>query len=492
MNNFVALVIVVLYVVALFVFSFYAKKRQERIEKSKMASGDSYLLATRSLGPVLVCVTLMGVALGANGTVGIAQNGYIFGISAGWYDGGFAIGILVGAFLFIKKLRSLKLRSISEMYGDCYGGGTRKMASFAQIAINFFIMIGQYIGGGTILHALLPEYFSMTGGMIVSAIIFLAIALIGGMGSTAVTNIINIVILYVAVILAVGFTLSGVGGFSRLMENLPSPVHMEPVKGLGWGMLICYVLLFIFYIPTAQSSLQMVFAAKDDKSAVRGYFWGGILVLPFGFCTALIGIAAAIMFPELGVENSALALPSVIMTFPSVVAGIVLSGMWSANVSTATALIIANSSLFLNDLIQPARKEKLSGPKEVQVSRLITVAFTAVTLFCAFFVRFLLQFITMGLSMCFAFFLLMGATFYFPKVCKRSTAMVTLAASVVVVAMWMIFPIFSSFLPHVIYLQMIVCTLVFLATVLFDKRPALFRTPEKAAEFESRYGIKLS
>ncbi len=471
-SNTIALLVVVFYMVALICFSFYARYVQAKKSKDG-ASGESFLLANRSFGTVLVMVTIIGVALGANGTVGIAQNGYGFGISAGWYDGAFAIGIIITAFLFVKKLRSLNLSTISQIYGDYYGEKTRLVSSIGQLFMNFCIMIAQHIAGGAILSSLLPQYFTLTSGMILSAIIFLAISSIGGMMSTGITNVINIGLLYVSVIIAVIFTIKGVGGIEPLMAGLPDrETFLHPIDGLGIGVFISYLILFFVHVPTAQSTVQMIFAAKDEKSAVRGYLIGGLLVLPFGFATALIGMAGRVMFPAL--ENTAMALPAVIVTFPGIVAGIVLAGMWAADVSTGTSLILGNSALFINDIYKPLKKGK-TQIDEVKLSKIIGVIFTILTLFCAFYIKFLLQFITMGLSLCVAYFIILIASLYFPKLCKRNSAILTLIASFIVVALWMTVPAFKNMFSHVIYPQLIVCSLTFALVSVLDKTPAAFR-----------------
>ncbi|MBS7526735.1 sodium:solute symporter family protein [Fusibacter paucivorans] len=471
-SNSIALLVVVAYMVALISFSFYARRMQAKRAKTG-ESGDSFLLANRSFGMVLVMVTIIGVALGANGTVGISQNGYAFGISAGWYDGAFAVGIVATAFLFVKKLRSLNLKTISQIYGDYYGEKTRFISSVGQLFMNFCIMIAQFIAGGAILSSLLPQYFTLSNGMLISGAIFLAIASIGGMMSTGITNVVNIVLLYISVILAVIFTLSSVGGWDVLVQSLPEPeTFLHPVDGLGVGVFISYLILFFVHVPTSQSTVQMIFAAKDEKSAFWGYLIGGLMVLPFGFATAMIGMAARVMFPTL--ENTAMALPSVIMTFPGVVAGIVLAGMWAADVSTATSLILGNSALFINDIYKPMRKSDTPFD-EVRFSKIVGVVFTVLTLFCAFFIKFLLKFITMGLSLCVAYFIILIASLYFPKLCKNSSAILTLLASFIVVALWMIVPAFSGMFSHVIYPQLIVCFTVFFLTAFFDKKPAAFR-----------------
>lgn len=58
-------------------------------------------------------------------------------------------------------------------------------------------------------------------------------------------------------------------------------------------------------------------------------------MLPVGFLSALLGVIAAEMYPDI---NAATALPRLIMTLNPWIAGITLASLWAADVSTACNL----------------------------------------------------------------------------------------------------------------------------------------------------------
>ena len=334
-NNFQALLVIIVYAVLLFGFSFIA----DRMVKKRAGTGtEAFLMAGRSFGTVLVLFMIVGAAIGANGTIGVAQLGYETGISAGWYSGAFGIAIVLTAFVFLPKLKKLNVTTISEVYGNYYNHNTRIMASVGQFIVNWSMMIAQYIAGGAILSSLLPQFFNMTTGMIFSAVLFIGISMIGGYMASGVTNVLNIIMVYIGVTVGAVFTILQVGGFKQFAMDMPNPeIMFSPYKGLGLSVVISYLILFICQIPTLQVTTQMIFSAKSEKAAKRGYIIGGILVFPIGFICALIGMAALIKLPNLA--DTATALPMVVMSFPPIVAGLVLAGMLAADVSTGTALI---------------------------------------------------------------------------------------------------------------------------------------------------------
>lgn len=484
-RNFTALLIVILYMVLLFAFSIYGRAKQRKAMLNS-SGAESFLLGGKSMGLVTVTVTVVGAAVGANGTVGIAQNAYSFGISAGWYDGAFGIGIVLTAFLFVKKLRTLNLNTISQIYGDYYGDKTRFMASAGQLLINFCITIAQYIGGGAILSSLLPQYFNMTSGMIVSFVIYVSICLIGGMFATGLTNIVNIVLLYATVIIAVILTVNDSGGWVNMVSQLPDPkLYTSLVDGLTLGVLIAYLILFLFNASCTQASTQMLFSSKDSKTAFWAFISGGLLVIPIGFGSAVIGMAGRVLFPA--IENTALVFPAVVMTFPGAIAGIVLSGMWAASVSTATTLIISGSNLFMTDIYGPLAKGGKDDKKDMKLSVIISIVFALLALFCAFYVTALLSFITTFSSIVAGYFVILVATLYFPRMCKSTTAMAIMIANALILIAWIFLPAIHL-VPHILYLQLGVSLILFFACYFLDSKPAYFRT----SDFAEKYGCARS
>jgi len=344
-------------------------------------------------------------------------------------------------------------------------------------------MVSQYVAGGAILNSLLPQYFSFKGGMILSAFLFLSIAMIGGLSSAGITNIVNIVLLYVSIAIAVIFAVTQAGGMQNIISNLPNKdVYLHPVKGLTLGVTISYLLLFLVNVPTGTASIQPAFSAKNEKAAFWGFLISGLLVLPFGFFTALLGMAATNLFP--GLKNTASALPMVITTFPGIIAGVVMAGLWAAVVSSATTYILGGSALFVNDIYRPLHKGKpVDNKKEIFLSKTACIVFALVSLFTAFYIDSLLKFTTMGLSLSVGYFIILIASLYLPKACKKATANAIIIMSFIDIAAWYAVPVFKAHLPHVVFLHLITCPIVFIIIALVDKRPAFFRTESYKLKF---------
>lgn len=422
----IALIIVIIYMLLLLGVSWYSTKLQEK------GDSDSFLFADNKLTWQLVGVMIGGLAIGGASTVGIAQNAYTAGMSAGWYDVAWAGGALFIGLVLAEKIRSSNYRTINEMWGTLFGEGFRGLSVIIQIGINTVIVALQIVAGGAILTALLPEFFTMATGLIVSAVMFAAIATIGGLWAASLSNVVNIIVIYVGIIMGVIAALKGFGGFEVINANLPVGMSGDGshwyslVKGMGMGAIIAwFITMFLQGIPNS-SIMQTIIAAKSPKEAKKGVVFAAALMIPAGFISALFGIMAASQFP--GLESSTMALPSVVMTVSPWIAGILLSGLWAADVSTATGLMVAISTMASRDVVMKYFKPDLSQKQQVTLSKVLIILTTIIAYLGATMVTSVLGAIMAALTLFAPYAIILTGVYLIPKMVKKATGWVTLIA----------------------------------------------------------------
>ena len=86
------------------------------------------------------------------------------------------------------------------MYGAVYGDKFLTVSVIVQILNMFVVNALQVYAGGAILSSLLPEYFNLSTGIIVSAGVFMVITFIGGLWAAALSNIVNVAVIYVGIL----------------------------------------------------------------------------------------------------------------------------------------------------------------------------------------------------------------------------------------------------------------------------------------------------
>ena len=300
----IQLFIVCAYIVLLFAISLFAKKRADK-------GASEYLFAGRKLGPGLIAVNITGLAVGAASTVGVAENAFSVGLAAGWYNAAWSAGALIMGLVAAGKYRALKATTIPDLFERYYDTKGRVVSAIGLLIIMLVITSLQYLAGGAILSALLPDIFSFKGGMITSAVVFIGITLIGGLWSSGLSNIVSVILIYVGVLYSTYAAVDQVGGLAVLASKLPAGKEwFNPFSGLPLAIVIGWFVVMITQAITAQGPVQIACGAKDASSAKKGFIWGAALIFPIGFLCALLGIIARVTSPNI---TATMALPSVVV-----------------------------------------------------------------------------------------------------------------------------------------------------------------------------------
>jgi len=368
----------------------------------------------------------------------------------------------------------MEVSTLPELFERHYSVPGRVIGVIGQLVLQIVITSLQYIAGGAILSSLLPNVFTFETGMFVTAVVFVGITLIGGFWAAGLTNIINVILIYIGVLLGAVIAVRKIGGFGEIAAQLPSGHPGFSLGGIGGLVILGWFLVMGTMAFSVQSVAQISFAAKDSSSARKGFILGGLIIFPVGFISAVIGIAATILHP--GIASTAEALPRTVLSLSPVVAGLVLAGLWAADVSTASALLVGSATLVVGDLIKRFFAPDLKEKGERIISRVSVLVLSIFTYILAVSVsEEILNTLLIGLCLTTAYTLVTLMTLFWPKVCRRGHATWTLLTSMSVLALWLIFPQIPSFfreihLPHPIYVCWIVSLLTFLTVAIIDKR----------------------
>lgn len=457
----IPLIIVSIYIALLFIISYYAKTR---------AAGNStnYVLAGRRLTTPLITVSIVGLAVGGASTIGVAEQAYKVGLSAGWYTTAWGIGAIVMGMLVAKKYRELNITTIPELLGRYYDKKGMIAGVACQIVIQLVVMSLQYIAGGSILHALVPEVFTFTSGILTSAAVFIGITAIGGMWSASLCNVLNVSLKYIGIILAVIFCITRGGGLENIKVQLPANVpYFDLFDGVGlWGIL-SWIIVLVTVNLSLQSIIQISLGAKDVQTARRGFIIGGLMMLPIGFVSAMLGVIAKTMFPD---ASPALALPMTIMSLNPVLAGITLAALWAADVSTACSLLLSSATLFSQDIYKKFINPAVSEKQFLAVTKGSVLVLGLLTLVFAMTISGIINTLMIGLSLTAAFSAIVLFTLFAPQLCRKNSAFYTILTGLAVLILWQTVPAVRVF-PHVIYLEWLACVGAFLLTYVLDQAP---------------------
>jgi SSS family solute:Na+ symporter len=151
------------------------------------------------------------------------------------------------------------------------------------------------------------------------------------------------------------------------------------------------------------------------------------------------------------------ALPRMVMDLPPLAAGIILAGLWAADVSTASALLLGSAALVSSDIVKRFFAPDLSAARDQALCRVTVAVLSVITLL-------------VGLTLTTAYTLVVLMTMYCPRLCRRSSATWTLSTTMLALTAWLVAPAEWRVLPHPIYLTWIVSIVTFLLVAVFNRR----------------------
>ena len=457
----IPLLIVILYVLLLFCISIYVSYSQKK-------DSENFLLYKGKNNAFVVAASIAGLAIGGASTIGIAENAFTVGLSAGWYDTAWAIGAVVSSMLAVRYLRRSQYTTISGLVRDLYGTKTSFIMVIAMCIIQSGIIALQYKAGGSILASLLPDIFTVQSGTFFSFLIFMLVAVIGGMGSVSLTNVLNLVLIYVGVILAAALVLWNHGGWEAidvLTKADPDTPYLSLTAGMGWMGILSWIVVMLGNTNSVQGVVQIGLPGKSDRSAAVGFIVGAILMVPVGFICALLGVASSALLPD---AEASVALPMILMSIPPVLGGITLSGLWAADMGTGCSMIIGLATTVSTDIIGKIPGVSLNDRQKHILNKVIVVLSSLVTYLIATQMGAILSAMQKALSLAIGTSFIVIGGLLCPKFSCRKAGFWTIMASIVSIVAWNMVPALVPVFKNVGFFMLAVCGAVFILISLVD------------------------
>ena len=451
--------IILVYIGVLFGISWYVKHKAA-------ASAEAYVLAGRKLTTPLIMVSIVGLAVGGASTIGVAEQAYKVGLSAGWYTAAWGIGAIVMGLTVAKKYRQLNITTVPELLERYYDRRSMIAGIGCQVLVQLVIMSLQYVAGGAILAALMPNIFTPVTGMLTSAVVFIGITLIGGMWSASQSNVLNVTLQYIGITVAAFLILGMAGGIDVVAIQAPSITSMDLISGVGPMTIITWIVVLITVNVSLQAIIQISLGAEDVQTARKGFIIGGLVMHACRFhrrsprCHRRRNVSAI---------SPTTALPKLIMSLNPWIAGVTLASLWAADVSTACNLLLSAATLYSHDIHKQFIDPNMSDKKYMTVTRISVLLLGLLTLGFALTISGIISTLMAGLSLMTAFAVIVLMTMYAPKYCSRQAAFYTILASIIVLVAWMFVPAVRV-LPHVIYAEWIVCAVTFCGISFVSKK----------------------
>jgi SSS family solute:Na+ symporter len=343
------LAVVAVYLVGMLAAGFWSQRRA--------TTQDQFLVAGRSVGPVLYSGTLAAIIIGGGATVGGVKLGYTYGLSGMWLVSMYGLGMIVMALVLVPRILELKLYTIAEILQRRYGPGARIAGGVVMGCYDFMIVVLSILAVGAIAEVI--GGISRVEAIVLCSAVMIAYSVLGGMWALTITDIFQFVIKTFGILLVLlPAAIVRAGGLGHMQQVLPDGFFS--LGHIGWDRVASFVTLYFLGILIGQDGWQRVFTAKNVKVARNGGVLVGLYCIAYAAAGALIGAAGRTLLPAL--PNPDLAFAAITqLVLPMGLRGLVLAASLAAIMSTATACLLATSTVFMEDVYLTLRGSSTTG-----------------------------------------------------------------------------------------------------------------------------------
>lgn len=332
----------------------------------KITTSDDFILAGKSLGPIVLMGTLLATWVGSGSVTG-GQNSmaYSFGL---WPALMSTIPSLIGIltiFIISSKIKHYGKHTVAEILEIKYGKWSSLLAAVIIILAFVGIVSYQFQGLGFILSV--STGISPEMGTIIGAVIIIFLACIGGLMSVAPTDAASAFLVIISLIIALPLAISIGGGWDQIVANVPDS-HTTFTGGLSFLQLMGYYLPTLFLLLGDQNIYQRITASTNDKttkSGTAGWIIGLIIVTPI---ISVLAFISRSLFPNIDPGMAVIALTSVL---PLAVGGILIAALTAFIVTTGNSYLLSAATSVIYDFFAKYIKTDINDQQKLVYTRVL-------------------------------------------------------------------------------------------------------------------------
>lgn len=352
------LLVIGTYLIGISIYGWYLNKKY-------IKTGDDFVRCGQRLPLPILIGTLLATWMGRGLITGTANFIYTYGPIAGaLHLIGEPLGLLLVALFLAKRAREKTQYTIPELVEEKYGTAARVILALCIILSYLGIVSTQFQAGGYIFNITIG--ISVEVGTIISAIIIIFLATVGGLVSVAYNDAIGTLIIFTSMVIGLPMVIKQVGGLGQMFTSIPAD-KLSVTGKLGRVQMLGYIFPIIFLVLGEQNIYQRFGVAKDPDVSRRsgiGLFWIGLLL-----DIVLLGLVTTSIILHPNLKNPDTAFFQVVMGLPNIVGAILLAGAVSLSITTANSYLLSAGTNITYDFWRrfinkdASDKEKLIGTR---------------------------------------------------------------------------------------------------------------------------------
>lgn len=400
MSTIVIVITIILYLVMMLYVGFRFSKTNSNV--------DDFYLGGRKLGPLVTAMSAEASDMSSYLLMGLPGLAVLTGIAdPGWTAIGLALGTYLNWLIVARRIRIYTHEThsitIPDFFSNRYGDKKHILSSIAAVIIIIFF-IPYTASGFSACGKLFNMLFGMNymTAMLLSAAIIVAYCTLGGFLAASTTDLIQSIVMTIALIIVIVFGVNSVGGFGNVMDAahaLPGYFSLteiyDPATGTGstYGVLTSISMLAwglgYFGMPHILLRFMATEDAKKLKTSRRIATTWVIISMAVAIFIGVVAMAmvkSGVLGELADAETAIIAIAQLISThgvFASFIAGIILAGILAATMSTADSQLLAAASSVSQNIMADLFGIKLSEKKSMTVARITVVVIAIISIFLA-------------------------------------------------------------------------------------------------------------
>lgn len=398
------LIVIALYMLVMIGIGVYYSKKNEDVS--------DFYLGGRKLGPIVTAMSAEASDMSSWLLMGLPGVAYLSGVAdAGWTAMGLAIGTYLNWLIVAKRLRRYTVKAgnsitLPEFFSNRYRDKSKLILAIAAIFIVVFF-VPYTASGFAACGKLFSTLFDIpyVPAMVISAIIIVAYTALGGYLAASTTDLIQSIVMTLALVIVVVFGVNVAGGFDAVVNNAKSLdgylslfTSHNPATGEGAsyaGLSIASAMAWgLGYFGMPHILLRFMGIEDENKLKISRRI-ASVWVVISMFVAIVIGIigysmskAGAIDVFTNSAESETLIIRVAMLLsekgiFAVIMAGLILAGILACTMSTADSQLLAASSSVSKNLLVDCIGMKLSEKASMLAARATVFGIAVIGVFIA-------------------------------------------------------------------------------------------------------------
>lgn len=377
----------------------YAKRNQ---------NSEQFFLGGRSLGPWVAAMSAEASDMSGWLLMGLPGVAYISGSAEAFWT---ALGLAVGTYLNW-RIVAVRLRKYSRISGNAitipdffnnrFKDKTKILIIVSAVIILFFFTMyvaTGFVACGKLFNSIFGLNYTLM--LLISAAVIVTYTIVGGFLAESTTDFIQGVLMFFALIIVLITGVVAAGGIGEVInhaksvpgflsfnevfnfkDNAAAPFGILPIiSTMAWG-------LGYFGMPHV---LLRFMAVRDFREIKKSRIIATVWVVVSLFAAVAIGLVGAAVF-KFGAADALVSgnhetifIQTAIKLLPALIAGILMSGIMAATMSTSDSQLLITSSAISQNLFKGLIKKDATEKQVMWVSRITILLVTVVAVLLALF-----------------------------------------------------------------------------------------------------------